>query len=222
MSSKSVAPPERSSKVAVATDDAPASTTPAPAATGAGWGRFLARMVFVSLRPRAFWTKLRDGGTVPSTAELLWPHALVLTLAGGVAAAVGDIIHGHPADVVALHGVLTFAAAFLLVIAFALVARAVVAGRGGAGVNLHEAFAFSVYGLTPLLLLGILNVIPVKWLSMVIGFIALPYSFYVLAVGVVPFLRIPERRGAEGSGLLSAGLLLAWSLTTALAALPTL
>ncbi|PKN55534.1 MAG: hypothetical protein CVU56_20860 [Deltaproteobacteria bacterium HGW-Deltaproteobacteria-14] len=219
MSAKSVAPPEPSSKVAVA-DDAPAAT--APPATGAGWGRFLARTAFVSLRPRAFWTKLREGGAVPSTAELLWPHALILTLADGAAVAVGDIIHGHPADVVALHGALAFATAFLLVIVFALVARAVVAGRGGAGVNLHEAFAFSVYGLTPLLLLGILNVIPVKWLSMIIGFIALPYSFYVLAVGVVPFLRVPERRGAEGAGLLSAGLLLAWSLTTALAALPTL
>ncbi|MCB9735598.1 MAG: YIP1 family protein [Deltaproteobacteria bacterium] len=203
--------PERRPSVAVQKKDA-ADTHPKL------FFRFLRRSVAVTLRPRAFWRRLAEQGA-PSFGELMWPHTTILSALGGVAALVGGVANDRSAGVVAAHAILTFVASVIMVVGFGFIAR-VVSGAEKGSAKMGVAFAFGVYGMTPMLLLGVLHVVPSPLVHTIAGLLALPYTFYVVGLGVGPMLAVPDKRGAETAGLLCAAALLAWSLTSALAAIP--
>lgn len=216
----------------VASDSEPAPRAPAPAKRPAVtvhkrtasdthpkllW-RFLRRTVGVTIRPRSFWRRLSEEG-VPGFGELMWPHTVILSALGGVAAVVGGVAEGRGAGVIAAHAILTFAASVVMVVGFGFVARLVSAAELGAS-KMGVAFAFGAYAMTPMLLLGVLHVVPSPLVHTIAGLLALPYTFYVIGLGVGPLLAVPDKRGAETAALLAAAALLAWSLTAALAAIP--
>lgn len=214
-----------SKRVIVQADEAPKKGDEAPKKAGAQppkagkrtW-RFLRNTVLVSFLPRTFWRRLAAEG-VPTFREVLWPHTILLSALGGVAALIGGVTLGREVDVIVAHSLLTFVGSVIMVLAFGLIARAISgAEKGSAG--FRAAFAFGVYGLTPMLILGVLHIIPVPLVHTIAGLLALPYAFYVISLGVGPVLAVPDKRGAEATGLLAAAALLAWTLTSALAAVP--
>jgi len=208
----------------VIVDDSPTpkKKTEAPkdhvAAKGRPFWHFLGRTLLVTFRPRAFWRRLAESGA-PSFGELIWPHTTILSALGGIAAMVGGIARERPMDIIVAHSLLTFAGSVIMVLAFGFVAR-IIAGAERGSAKFAESFAFGVYGMTPMLILGVLHVVPSPLVHSIVGLLALPYAFFVISLGVRPMLAIPNERAAEATGLLTAAALLSWTLTSALAAIP--
>jgi len=65
--------------------------------------------------------------------------------------------------------------------------------------------------LTPLFAIGVLAVIPLPYVSAIADLVMMPYTFYVLAAGVVPALGVAENRAPTRVGLICGALLLLWS-----------
>lgn len=187
--------------------DAAPSTSPPE---GNPWGRFFARMMLILVRPTKAWDRLAKEEV--GIGELLWPHALVLILARGCAELVGHLLEGWKlgaalADLA--FGVLSW---FVLVWVFSFVAGSVASTRGGARLAAGDAMRFGAYGLTPLFAVGMISVIPFPYVSQIAGVLAMPYAFYVLAVGVRPMLHVDDKDAAAVTGLVCGALVLAWAL----------
>ena len=111
--------------------------------------------------------------------------------------------------------VLSFATWMGLIWLFAPIALTVASTRKAAP-DFGHAFRFAAYGVTPFLVFGMLSVIPLPYVATIADAIALPWAFYVLSVGVVPMLGIPEDRAPAAVGLLTGALLIGGGVMPAL------
>lgn len=175
-----------------------------------GVGRFLARLFRVMLRPTNFWVGLRQSGPPPLSA-ILWPHLVFLILLRSGADFVGGVLD----PTVDLGGAITKALGaligwVLLPVGLAFVGS-ILGGVGGGTASFRRSLAFAGYGLTPLFIAGSLAIIPVPWVAQAAEMLAMPYTFYVLAVGVHPVLGVDQRRLAGAVGLVNGAVLLLWS-----------
>ena len=100
---------------------------------------------------------------------------------------------------------------FALVWVFALAAGSI-ATTSGAKMSAGSAIRFSIYGLTPLFAVGILAAIPLPHVAPIAELLAMPYAFYVLAVGVVPELGLSSEKAPGVVGKLCGALLILWSV----------
>ncbi len=182
----------------------------APSESPEGFGRFLARLFRVMLRPTRFWVDLRQSGPPPLSA-VLWPHLVLLILVRSGADFVGGVLD----PTVDLAGAITKALGaligwILLPVSLAFVGS-VIGGTGGGTTSFRRSLAFAGYGLTPLFIAGSLAVIPVPLVAQAAEMLAMPYTFYVLAVGVQPMLGVEQGRLAGAVGLVNGAVVLIWS-----------
>lgn len=193
-----------SNQIADSRDDAALSDSPE------GVGRFVSRLLRVMLRPTSFWVDLRQSGPPPLGA-ILWPHlALLILLRSGA-----DFVGGVLDPAIDLAAAITRAVGALIAWALLPVGLAfvgsIVGGMGGGTASFRRSLAFAGYGLTPLFIAGSLAVVPVPWVAQAAEMLAMPYTFYVLAVGVHPVLGVDQRRLAGAVGLVNGAVLLLWS-----------
>lgn len=177
---------------------------------GTPWGRFVTRLLQVLLRPSKTWERLAEE-QVP-IAEVLWPHAVFLILLRAGAELVGRLLEGWrlgPAMADFALGVVSW---FVLLWVFAFVAASVASARGHAALAAGDALRFGSYGLSPLFAVGVLGVVPLPYVAQIAGVLAMPWAFYVLAVGVRPMLRVKDQDAAAVTGLICGALVLAWAL----------
>ncbi|MEZ4267084.1 MAG: Yip1 family protein [Myxococcota bacterium] len=175
-----------------------------------GIGRFLARLFRVMLQPTAFWVDLRQTGPPPLSA-ILWPHLALLIGLRSIADFVGVLLApgGTISDAIT-KGLGALVGWILLPICLAFVGS-IIGGVGGGSASFRRSLAFAAYGLAPLFIAGSLAIIPVPWVAQAAEMLAMPYTFYVLAVGVHPVLGVDQRRLAGAIGLINGATLLLWS-----------
>ncbi|MCB9727752.1 MAG: YIP1 family protein [Deltaproteobacteria bacterium] len=181
-----------------------------PEARDESFGRFVGRILRVMMRPSSFWVGMRQSGP-PPLGVVFWPHLLVLIVLRSGADFVGGLLDPD-VDLSAAISKATGAlvAWVLLPVALGIVAS-IIGGVGGGSASFRRSMAFAGYGVTPLFIAGSLAVVPVPWVAQVAEMLAMPYAFYVLAVGVGPMLGVDQRRLAGAVGLVNGALVLLWS-----------
>ncbi len=81
------------------------------------------------------------------------------------------------------------------------------AGTFDAKVSLDKSVLIATTIATPLFLSGIVAIVPVAWLIMVVGMLAMGYTVYLMYTGIPIVLNIePERGFILASGVLTVGL----------------
>lgn len=193
-------------------DSTEAAVESTAVASSEGLGRFLARLFRVMFRPTSFWVGLRQHGPPPLGA-ILWPHLATLILLRSTADFVGHVLRmgeGEDLSSAITNALGALVGWLLLPLGLAFVAS-VVGGMGGGTASFRRSLALSAYGLSPLFIAGSLAVIPVPWVAQAAEMLAMPYTFYVLAVGVGPLLAVEQRRLAGAVGLVNGAVVLLWS-----------
>jgi hypothetical protein len=173
------------------------------------FGHFLGRVLHILARPSDFWDEVSS--LVTPMRHLMFPHLTVLIGIRAGAGFIGDLLQS--AGFVASLGKMftSFFSWFALVWVFALIAGSI-ATTSGARQSVGSAVRFSVYGLTPLFAVGILAAIPLPHVAPIAELLAMPYAFYVLAVGVISELGIPSDKAPGAVGKLCGALLILWSV----------
>ena len=181
------------------------------------WPAFIGRVLRILVRPSHEWDKVSKQDQ--KIASVLWPHVLVLILARAGAELIGHLLQDWSIGAALVDFAFSVLSWFVLVWIFAFASLSIASTRGSARLAATDAVRFAAYGLTPLFVVGILSVIPVPYVSQVADVVTMPYAFYVLSVGVVPMLRVPEKSAAAVAGLTNGLLLLLWALLPNLLAL---
>ncbi|NMC69392.1 MAG: YIP1 family protein [Myxococcales bacterium] len=170
---------------------------------------FFGDLVEVLFAPAAFWERARAEG--PGGYRAIWIHLLVLIGLRAVAGFGGALLRG--AGIGAAFGQFFsgMLAAFALVWLFAAIVAGVTAGSTGR-TTVRETFRFAAYGLTPLFVVGVLAVVPLPYVAPIADLVLMPYTFYVLGVGLVPALGVPEKSAPGRVALVCGSLLVLWSV----------
>jgi len=170
---------------------------------------FFGDLVEVLFAPATFWERGRSGA--PADYRPIWIHLLVLIGLRAVSGFGGALLRG--AGVGAAFGQLFsgLIAAFALVWLFAAIVAGVTAGTTGR-TTVRDAFRFAAYGLTPLFVVGVLAVVPLPYVAPIADLVLMPYTFYVLGVGVVPALGVPVSAAPGRVALICGSLLVLWSV----------
>lgn len=174
------------------------------------FGRFFFDFGFILTRPGAFW-KAQDLHPV-TIGQLIWPHLAVLILLRTIAVFVGGILMPDPVvTTVLIQALVQGFLIFVLVLVFALFISGISA-LTGAGFQLDKGIRFSGYCITPILLAGIISIIPVPYLVTVCDMLAMPWAFVILGAGVLPYLNIKQERAPSLTGLFCGILVILWSV----------
>ena len=200
--------------VAAGGDPWPGAAGPPRGATPPGGPRrdggpsFFFDLFGVLAGPTTFWS--RRTATAPASSRPIWLHLLVLVGLRSAAGFGGALLRG--AGLGASLGQLfsSLLSSFVMVWLFAAVVAFVSAGATGRA-TIRDSFRYAAYGLTPLFMIGILAVIPLPYVSAIADLVMMPYTFYVLAAGVVPALGVAESRAPTRVALICGALLVLWS-----------
>ena len=178
-------------------------------AKAGSWSHFFGTVGKLLFRPTEAWKQINK--TKAPLGSILWPHVVGLLLARGCAEFLGNLLQSQGLAVAFGQMASSALSWFVLIWIFAVAAASIAGSRGGELV-VQDSFRFSAYALTPLFVIGILAVIPVPYLSRIADLLVMPYAFYVMAVGVVPMLRIPLEKAPGAIGLLTGTLVLLWAM----------
>jgi hypothetical protein len=173
------------------------------------WFRFFKRLMMVMLRPNKFWAKLRNENI--QVREIMYPHVITLIAIRAIAAFAGKMFDDSSFGEAATTFASSFVSWFALVWVFAIAIGSVATARG-ARINAQDPLRVSAYGLAPLFLAGTLAAVPLPYVAPIAELIAMPYAFYVLAVGVVPLLDVPVKRAPAIVGINCGLLLVLWAV----------
>jgi hypothetical protein len=158
--------------------------------------------------PAAFWR--RRAAAAPAPSRSVWLHLLVLIGLRCVAGFGGALLRGAGLGASLGQFFSALLASFVMVWLFAAIVAFLSAGAAGRA-TIRDSFRYAAYGLTPLFVIGILAVIPLPYVSAIADLVMMPYTFYVLAAGVVPALGVTEDRAPTRVGLICGALLFLWS-----------
>ncbi len=190
---------------------APAAGEPKTASIPLPGGKtsFFADMFNVLASPTAFWERVRAAG--PPAYRPIWLHLAILVGLRSVAGFGGALLRG--VGLGAAFGQLFsgLLSAFLTVWLFAAIVASLTAGAV-VKTTIRETFRYAAYGLTPLFVIGMLAVVPLPYVTPIADLVLMPYTFYVLAVGAVPALGVPEKQAPGRVALICGALLVLWSI----------
>lgn len=173
------------------------------------WSGFVGRVVKILLRPIVFWREIQDEEM--SVRQVMFPHMIALIAVRSVAGFIGSLLQGHGLGAATGELLTSFLSWFALVWAFAAVAGSVASTSGGR-LSANDSLRFAAYALVPFFVVGIFAAIPLPHVAPIAELVAMPYAFYVLALGVEPLLGVPAERSAVVTGQLCGALLVLWSI----------
>ncbi len=172
------------------------------------------------LDPQKTWEEIRDKDC--SIARCYLSYIMIIAAIAPIAGFFGTTMVGWQigdGEVVRLS---TQSALFIAVIYyFAILASVLVIALTvrwmgktyGSDISLTQGVKLVTYAITPILLVGILELYPVLWLNLIVGLVALTYTVYLLYSGVPILFKMPSDKGfLFSSSLLAIGLVALVSL----------
>ena len=140
------------------------------------------RVKSIQLQPKAEWPII---GAEPATVKGLFTgYAMILAAIGPIAGLIGGLVFGGAGAVGALALIVGAVVSYVLTLVAAFVLGFIIdvlAPSFGAQRNLEQSMKVSVYGFTPVWILGILNIVP---MLSILAFIGVLYSFYLIFLGI--------------------------------------
>ena len=174
------------------------------------WGRFGKRLMMVLLRPGTFWERVKEEKI--SVGEMMWPHVLVMIAVRSLAGFIGNLLSdGGSLGSAAASFFSSFVSWLALVWVFAVIVGSLATTRG-ARVTGQAPLRFAAYGLAPLFVVGVFAAIPLPYVASIAELIAMPYTFQVMGLGVVPMLGVSQEKAPALVGLLCGLLLVLWGI----------
>lgn len=175
--------------------------------------RFFGDLVMVLTRPGAFW-KAQDEHPA-TTSQLYWPHLTVLVLlrtaaimgGGAFQHALNDIPLGQLILMAGIQALMIYILVWILALLISGIST-----LSGIGFQFDRAQRFVGYSLTPILVVGILSLIPLSYVDTICDLIAMPWAFLVMGSGVLPYLKLKSEQGPVLTGLFCGLLLTLWGL----------
>lgn len=148
------------------------------------------RVKSILLKPNAEWPII---AAEPATVKGLFTgYAMILAAIGPIAGLIGGLAFGGAGNIGALGLLVGAIVSYVLTLVAAFVLGFIIdvlAPSFGAQRNLEQSMKISVYGFTPVWVLGILNIVPVLGTLALIGVI---YSFYLIFLGIKTVKTPPE------------------------------
>lgn len=175
----------------------------------AGGRGFFGNLFEVLFSPAAFWERTRAGG--PADYRPIWIHLLVLVGLRSVAGFGGALLRGVGFGAAFGQLFSGLIAAFAMVWLFTAIVASLTAASAGK-TTVRDTFRYAAYGLTPLYAIGVLAVVPLPYVAPIADLVLMPYTFYVLGVGVVPALGVSEKAAPGRVALICGSLLVLWSI----------
>ncbi len=139
------------------------------------------------LAPAAEWPVV--AGESASIGSLYTGYVIPLALIGPVCSFVSSLVILHHPIIAILSGALSFVFELIAIFVVALIADALVTSFGGAK-NGTQSLKWVAYASTPRLLAGVALLIPI--LGPFIVLLASLYGLYVLYLGALPVMRVPQ------------------------------
>ncbi len=171
------------------------------------WGRFVGDLFSLLFRPKRFWESQEEH---PATlTEALLPHLAVLVLIRAIASFIGSFVSSESGIKALGQALMQGLFIFVFVFTLSLCYSAVVAFTGKS-FDYNRSLRFVCYVISPILVAGILSVIPINHFAAICDLLAMPYAFYVMGYGVVTFLKIPEKSASPITGLLCGIMMCLW------------
>lgn len=140
------------------------------------------RVKSILLQPKAEWPII---GAEPATVKGLFTgYAMILAAIGPIAGLIGGLVFGGAGAVGALALIVGAVVSYVLTLVAAFVLGFIIdvlAPSFGAQRNFEQSMKVSVYGFTPVWILGILNIVP---MLSILAFIGVLYSFYLIFLGI--------------------------------------
>ena len=175
--------------------------------------RFFGDLIMVLTRPGAFW-KAQDEHPA-TTSQLYWPHLTILVLLRTAAIMGGGAFQHALNDVPLAQLILMAGIQALMIFILVWILATLISGIStltGAGFQFDRAQKFVGYSLTPILVVGVLSLIPLPYVDTVCDLIAMPWAFLVIGAGVLPYLKLKSEQGPVLTGLFCGLLLTLWGL----------
>ena len=182
------------------------------------FARFLFDLFKILTRPGTFW-KEQDAHPA-SIGQLHFPHLVVLVGLRAIALFVGKLLQPESDAVsVLVHVLFQIVLMFVSIWTLALLISGILS-LGGGGFHYERSLRYVGYAVTPMLFVGIIQIIPIPWMGIACELLAMPWAFVVLGAGVLPYLKVRAERAPTFAGLFCGLMLCVWSLLQLL--LPTL
>ena len=142
------------------------------------FARFLFDLVRILTRPSTFW---KEQDAHPATiAQLHCPHLVVLILLRAIALFVGELLQpGSEVLSILAHSLFQIVLMFISIWTLALLISGILSLSGG-GFHYERALRYVGYAVTPMLFVGIIQIIPLPWLGIACDLLAMPWAFVVL------------------------------------------
>ncbi len=175
--------------------------------------RFLGDLIMILTRPGAFW-KAQDEHPA-TTSQLYWPHLTILILLRTMAIMGGGAFQYAISEVPVGHLILTAAIQALMIFILMWIMSVLISGistLAGAGFQFERAQKYVGYSLTPILVVGILSLIPLPYVDTICDLIAMPWAFLVMGAGVLPYLKLKSEQGPILTGVFCGLLLTLWGI----------
>jgi hypothetical protein len=146
----------------------------------------------ILITPKTEWDVI--AGETPNTQQILFTYLLPLALLPAIAALLGSLIFMQFHFGFALATGIGMALIYFVVLFFSVLLSAFIIDALAPSFNSEKNFGRSlqlmVYSMTPALVLGILNFIPILgWLLYLAGF---GYGIYLMYLGLQPVKKTPE------------------------------
>ena len=172
------------------------------------FARFFIDFASVLARPSSFWKG--QAAHPASLFNVYFPHLALLVVLRMAAFFIGGMLRAGSAP--AALWVQTAAQGFLIFLLVWIMALAVAATTAvsGAGFRFDRALRFVAYGITPMLFVGIVGVIPLPYLPQICDLLAMPWAFVTMGCALLPYLNVKPSHAPVLSSLYCGLLLCLW------------
>ena len=171
------------------------------------FARFFLDLGLILSRPSLFW---RGQAEHPATlVQVHCPHLLVLIVLRTAAIILSGLFKSDQEISQVLVQAGTQA---LLIILLVWGLALLIVPLTGRGFRYDKAVRFVGYGITPILFVGIVSIIPVPYLGTICDLLAMPWAFVVLGAGMLPYLKLKPEHAPVLTGLICGLLFCLWGV----------
>lgn len=148
------------------------------------------RVKNILISPKTEWPRI--AAEPASVASLFTGYAMIVAALPAIATLIGMVLIGASIPFAIAQVAVSYIIGLGVVFAVSFIANEL-AGAFGGTKNQVQATKIAVYAATPGWIIGILAIIPqLAVLLILLGFLALIYAGYLIYLGAMPVMRVPE------------------------------
>lgn len=171
------------------------------------FGRFFLDLITLLTQPSSFWKQ--QANHPAAISQLFWPHLTILILLRALSIFLGGLMQKtDPMQLLVQTG--TQAIFIILLILAMSLAITGLSALAGIGFHFEKALRFVGFSVTPLLVMGIVSLLPFAYVSTICDLLAMPWTFLIMGAGMIPYLKFKPENAPMQTGLICGLMLCLW------------